>query len=361
VPRGRFYLRCESDEWDFIRALNAPRPFDAAVISDRYLADYPEGHARHGQPRDRLIAALTAQGSHWSVDPDTARLEQASSSARQRPRAGNRPLARALSLPLSAERLGTQEAVDSLVEAGSVHQHGSRAFVAPYLEVAGPADPRFAVNLRLLERASQLAGDRTLVAYLQVLRGDLMGGGATAVAAALARAGAEVIFIRARRFEAEQASTDELLAYATVIDAATRAGARVVADCVGRLGPALIATGADGFTSNARSFRKVSDDLHPAGGGGAGELLWELPGATTGMALAGGSSPVRCDLGGCPAPTGPSENHAAVRVHDLHEFQRLARLAAAEGLGYAAHLAQSPSPVARGWAQALAELARRAA
>jgi hypothetical protein len=361
MPRGRFYLRCESDEWDFIRALKEPRPFDAAVISDRYLADYPEGHARHGQARDRLIGALVAQGSHWSIDPDTARLEQASSSTRQRPRAANRPLAQALPLPLSAERLATRDAVDALVEAGSVHQHGSRAFVAPYLEVTGPADPRFATNLRLLERAGQLAGDRTLIAYLQVLRGDLIGGGASAAAFALARAGAEVIFIRVRRFEAEQATSEELLAYATTIDAATRAGARVVADCVGRLGPALIASGADGFASNARSFRKVSDDLHPAGGGGGGELLWEVPGASTGIALSGGTSPVRCELDRCPAPSGPSENHAAVRAHDLHEFQRLARLAAAEGLAYAARLAQSASPVARGWAQALAELARRAA
>ncbi len=190
MSRGRFYLRCESEEWDFIRSLKAPCPFDAAVISDRYLADYPDGHARHSQPRDRLIGALAAHGAHWSVDPDTARLEQASSRQRQRPRAGNRPLARALPLPLSAERLSTQDAVDALLEAGSVHQHASRAFVAPYLEVTGPADPRFAVNLRLLERAGQLAGDRTLIAYLQVLRGDLIGGGASAAASALARGGA---------------------------------------------------------------------------------------------------------------------------------------------------------------------------
>lgn len=361
MSRGRFYLRCESEEWDFIRALKAPCPFDAAVVSDRYLADYPDGHARHRQPRDRLIDALAAQGAHWSVDPDTARLEQTSSRERQRPRAGNRPLARALPLPLSAERLSTQDAVDALVEAGSVHQHGSRAFVAPYLEVTGPADPRFAVNLRLLERVGQLAGDRTLIAYLQVLRGDLMGGGASAAGSALARGGAEVIFIRVRRFEAERAGTEELLAYAAAIDAATRAGSRVVADCVGRLGPALIAAGADGFASNARAFRKVSDDLHPAGGGGSGELLWEIPGASAGIALAGDESPVRCELNGCPAPAGPSENRAAVRVHDLHEFQRLARLAAAEGLGYASRLAASASPIARGWAQALSELERRAA
>ena len=36
-------------------------------------------------PRDRLVMALTDQGTYWSVDPDTARLEQAKSVERQRP------------------------------------------------------------------------------------------------------------------------------------------------------------------------------------------------------------------------------------------------------------------------------------
>jgi hypothetical protein len=76
MSRGRFYIRCECNEWDFIRALSRPMPFDAAVIDDRYLAEYPEEHKRHGEPRDRLVKALVKQGVRWSVDPDTARLEQ---------------------------------------------------------------------------------------------------------------------------------------------------------------------------------------------------------------------------------------------------------------------------------------------
>jgi hypothetical protein len=362
MSRGRFYLRCESDEWDFISGLSTSVPFDAAVISDRYLADYPDDHARQGEPRDRLITALEGRGVQWSVDPDTARLEQRKSAERQRPRAANRPVARALPLPLTVDALAQQEAVDALVEANTRHQLGSRALAAPYLEVVGPDDPRFAINLRLLARTRELAGDRAVIAYVQVLKRDLLNGGAAAVASRVAGTGADVVFVRVRRFEPEKATTDDVLAYAGVIDAGSNAGARVVPDCVGRLGPVLVATGGDGFASNAWRFRKLPDDLHPAGGGGgAGLLVWEQPGAPVGVVSAVGDASASCHVGDCPAPDGPTGDNVATRIHNLHEFQRLARLAAAEGLGYAARLASSPSPVVRGWAAALQELERRAA
>ena len=274
MSRGRFYLRCESAEWDFIRELVEPVPFDAAIISDRYIADYPPGHSRFGEPRDRLVQSLAAQNVYWSVDPDTARLGHPKSAERQRPHAANRPLAQALPLPLTTERLSSQDAIDALVDAGAQHQLTSRASAAPYLETEGIEDPRFGIDLRLLERSAELAGDRTLIAYLQVLGRDLRSGHARAVAKHLAAAGAEVIMIRVRRFEAERASTEDVLAYAATIDAGARAGARVVADCVGRLGPVLVAAGADGFATNAKNLRVVPADLHPpGGGGGAGELL----------------------------------------------------------------------------------------
>ncbi len=359
MSRGRFYLRAEWDEWDFIRGLTAPLPFDAAVVSDRYLSDYPVGHARHGEEREQLIQALEAQGVSWSVDPDTARLEQAKSAQRQSGRAANRPLARAVALPLNAERLDSSEPVDALTEAAAVHQLASPAFAAPYLEVDGVDDPRFAVNLRLLRRSRELAGERALVAYLQVLGSRLLDGSAVHVATRLAGTGADVIFVRVRRLDAEQASEAEVVAYAQVIDAGDQAGVRMVADCVGRLGPVLVATGADGFASNAWRFRKLADDLHPAGGGGgAGELLWEVPGG--GFARVAGGSAISCMVPDCPAPVGEGDN-VSVRIHNLHEFQRAARQAATEGFGYASRLAQHPSPVVRGWARALQLLERRAA
>ena len=60
------------------------------------LLSYVTGHARFAEPRDRLVSALERKGIQWSLDPDTARLEQKGSDQRQRPRAANRPLARAI-------------------------------------------------------------------------------------------------------------------------------------------------------------------------------------------------------------------------------------------------------------------------
>jgi hypothetical protein len=359
MSRGRFYIRAESAEWDFISSLSTPVPFDAAVISDRYLPDYPPGHPRHGQPRDVIAQAFDTLGVQWSVDPDTARLVQSSSATRQRPRAANRPLARALALPLTVEQLAHQGNVDALAEAAAVHQLRSRAFAAPYLEVDGVDDPAFAVNLRLLARSRELAGDRAVIAFLQLLRGRLIDSTGAELARRLAASGADVVFVRVRRFKPEQATLAEVIAYGCAVIAGEQAGARVVADCVGRLGPVLVAAGADGFASNARCFRTIPDDLHPAGGGGgAGDLVWEAPGG--GFAGVGTGNPTACAVAGCGAPTGAGDN-AAVRVHNLHEFQRAARQAAAEGLGYAARLAQHPWPIVRGWASALQSLERRAA
>jgi len=125
VSRGRFYLRVESDEADFIRQLDTPVAFAAAVVSDRYLAAYPKDHPRYGKPRDELAQALDVQSIPWSVDPDTARLEHPHSVQRQRPRAGVRPVAQ-LELPLTAERLASPELQAALVERAAVHQLTAR-------------------------------------------------------------------------------------------------------------------------------------------------------------------------------------------------------------------------------------------
>jgi hypothetical protein len=103
----------------------------------------------------------------------------------------------------------------------------------------------------------------------------------------------------------------------------------------------------------------VPDDLHPTGrGGGAGELVWEVPGG--GFAANGASPAITCAVSGCPAPTGVGEN-AALRIHNLHEFQRASRQAAADGLAYAARIAAHPDPIVCAWARALQSLTRRAA
>ncbi len=364
MSRGRFYIRCEANEWDFIAELKNDPPFDAAVISDRYLAPYPPGHKYFGEPHDRLAKAVEKCERAWSVDPDTARLGHRKSTERQRRHAANRPLARALPLPLNVEQLRDPDNAAALAEAAAVQQLGSPALAAPYLEVAGVEDPRLAVNLNLLERSRELAGDRTVIAYLQILRGQLLDGSGAEVARRLATAGAQVIFVRVRRFEPENASSADVLAYADLISAGSKGGARIIGDCVGRLGPALIAAGADGFSTNALRFRKVAEDLHPTSGGGGGNgpaLMWEVPGAGVGRPLADTPSSVRCAVENCPAPDGHVENKAAIRIHNLHDLQRSGRLAAKEGLGYADLLTRSGSATLRDWALALQQLASRAA
>jgi hypothetical protein len=352
MTRGRFYLRCDHNEWELLGQLEGPPPFDAAVISDRYLAAYPKGHRDHGKERDRLVTALGQLGSAWSVDPDTARLGQPRSEERQRSRAANRPLAKRLPIALTAAQLSDPEAAADLVEAAATHQLSSRVFAAPYLEAASVDDPRFKVNVDLVHRARQQAGDRIVAAYLQTLRRDLLNGNAIDMLKRLADAGADVVFVRVRRFTPEEATTPEALAYCSLVRAAEQHGVRAVPDCVGRLGPALVAAGADAFTAGAWAFRKVPDDLHPAGGGGgAGALVWERP---VTVAAEGGCSAV-----GCLAPTGPTDEHGKTRVHNLHVFRDGSRLAAAERFAYAARLLTDPAT--RPWGMALQELERRAA
>ena len=329
-------------------------------MSDRYLAPFPPGDPHHGQPADRLARALEAKDIDWGLDPDTARLGHTRAVRLQKPRAAGRRLSRAVPLPLSAERLSLPHHAQALAEAAAATQLRSRAFAAPYLEVSDIDDPRFAVNLDLLGRSRDLAGDRSLVAFLQVLRGRLLDGSAEELARRIVAHGAEVLFVRVRRFEAEQATEEDVAAYGRLIMVAERAGARVVADSVGRLGPALIAAGADGFAAGARWSRKVPDDLHPAGGGGGahGTLLWEVPAGSSSTANAG--TTVRCSVAGCDAVDGTGDTRA-IRIHNLHEFQRAAREAAREGFAYGRRLGGDASPVVRGWGAALQLLERRAA
>jgi len=198
-----------------------------------------------------------------------------------------------------------------------------------------------------------------VIAYLQCLHGRILDGTAYELVAGLAASGADVLFIRARRLEAQQASQEDVFAYGQLIAAANNVGLRVVPDAVGHLGPVLIAAGADGFASGTRFFRKVPDDLHPKGGGGGStDIAWERPG--DGSTTDPQQFERRCSEPGCPAPAGAGDA-ASIRIHNLHEFQRAATQAASEGFGYAARLARSPSPILRGWARALQQLESLAA
>jgi hypothetical protein len=233
------FLRVEHGEWDFLSALDhdSAVPFDAAIVSDRYLAPYPEQHSRHGEPPDRLLDELTALHVPWLLDPDTARLGHHLIAQRSRPRAANSPIARAVPLPLSPKLGLPSGEAEALVDATAGVQLRSSMFASPYLEISGVEDPRFETNIRLLELSCERAGDRVLVAYLQTLSRYMRDGSATAAGTALAAAGADFIVIRIRRFSPETASTENLLAYAQLIAAIESTDASTITDAVGRLGP----------------------------------------------------------------------------------------------------------------------------
>jgi hypothetical protein len=365
MSRGLLYLRVEHEEWGFLSSLDhdSAVPFDAAIVSDRYLAPYPQKHPRHGQAPDRLLDELAELHVPWLLDPDTARLGHHLISQRARPRAGNSPIAKAVPLPLSP-RLGLPSGeAEALVDATAGVQLTSSLFASPYLEIAGIEDPRFETNLRMLELSRERAGDRLLVAYLQTLGRYIRDGSAAVAGRALAAAGADLIIVRIRRFSPETAHVEDLLAYANLIASIESTDASTITDCVGRLGPVLVACGADGFSSGSFHFRGIPDDLCPTGGGGnLTALSWEIPGRFASVprgqsAAAGG---VRCGYPRCPAPTG-AESEPAVRTHNLHELQRLGRLAAAEGLAFAARLRAAGAGYPAEWATALEQLERLAA
>lgn len=367
MSRGRLLLRVEHQEWEFLSSLDqdAPVPFDAAVVCDRYLAPYPEGHPRHGEPADRLLDALQEIRVPWLLDPETARLGHHRVEDRSRPRAAASPLARAVRLPLTP-RLGLPSGeAEALVDAAAGVQLRSEMFTAPYLEVSGIEDPRLEANLRLLELSRERAGDRVLVAFLQTLGQHLRTGSAAEAGKALAAAGADMVMIRIRRLTPEHASTSDVVAYGRLIAAIETTGVWAIPDAVGRLGPVLVACGADGFSTGSFRFRTVPDDLCPAGGGGNhAPLSWEVPDGFAslphGQSAGAATGRTSCRYPRCEAPSGVG-TEAAVRVHNLHELQRQARLAAAEGLRFAARLRAAGSVYPAGWATALEQLQRLAA
>jgi hypothetical protein len=367
MSRGNLFLRVEHGEWDFLASLDhdAAVPFDAAIVSDRYLAPYPKTHRRHGEAPDRLIDELEDLHVPWLLDPDTARLGHHLIEQRSRPRAANSPIAKAVPLPLSPGLGLPSGEAEALVDATAGVQLRSTMFAAPYLEVSGVGDPRFETNLRLLELSRERAGDRTLVAYLQTMSRYMHDGSAAAAGIALAAAGADVILVRIRRFSPETASAENLFAYSQLVAAIESTDAITVTDAVGRLGPVLVACGADGFSSGAFHFRSVPDDLCPTGGGGnLVPLSWEIPGrfesVPRGQSARTTAGWVRCNFPKCPAPTG-AESEVAVRTHNLHELKSQARLAAAEGLAYSARLRAAGSRYPAEWATVLERLQQLAA
>lgn len=362
MSRGLFYARLDRFEWNILGAGSDGPPFDGAVIREDYLAPWPEGDPREDEPNDKLAKAVEDRDIPWALDPHTAPLGHRFAVRDLGARARKSALAEALELPLSVERLRDPHAREKLVDIAAQVQLNATPFAAPYREVAKLDDPSLGINLALLRLSRERAGDRSVIAYLQMTGRRLRDGSMREAAKQVLDAGADVVFIRVRRFSPEQASATDFRAYIEVVAAIEQAGGRAVPDCVGRLGPPLVAAGADAFATNALRFRKVATALlSSGGGGGTPPLEYEVTGAFYGLAADQSFANVPdCPQAECPGKRGEGSN-LGIRIHNLHEFRRLSRLAAKERFGFAEHLGASGSAVATSWAEVLRQFEARAA
>ena len=353
ASRGQFYVRVEDPEWKFLEKLDEP-PFHAAIIKASHIAPYPEGDGRLGHKCDRSVSALRAKKWPWALDPATAPLGHPQADERISARARECPIASSTLLPWDTARLSTREGALEVVEAAEFLQRSSPALAAPYLEVGSVGDPRVEANCRMIEAAAELAGSRRPVAYLQVLRSHLRDGSAAEAAKRYVEAGAKTVMIRVRLLDPQDLK--DLLPYLELIELIDSLGARPVADCVGRLGPVLVAGGADAFTAGARHFQKVPDRLsNPKSdeGGGSDKMPYLVPGMLAMVSPdSAGSHLPSCELEDCPAEDGLAKATRR-RLHNLHEFKRLAGEAAAAGYAYVEKLQALQSAEGRVWAAAL--------
>jgi hypothetical protein len=345
MSRGRFYVRLESGEWPLLNDLEGAPPFDAAVISDRYLAPYPDGHPQEDESADRLADAVDGVNRPFSVDLDTARLQHPASVVRQSARSALRPVASVLALPLTVEELRSADAVSALVDAAQISQVRAGAFAAPYLEVDGPDDPRQQINIELLRASRQLAGGRPLISYLQVLHSTLVSGDALKAAIQLVPH-ADVIAVRARRVDPANVRPEQARRLIELVASLALREVRVVADCAGPAGPPLVAAGADAFSAGTRFFHTVPSDLHPTiGGGGGAPLSTIVPLADKPRVFA----------------VGDATDNATTRLENLRVMQAAARQAGMMGPDYAELLASSGRAQGAVWAAELRRLQIRAA
>ena len=199
------------------------------------------------------------------------------------------------------------------------------------------------------------------VAFVQVTLAALLDGVLSRLAPAYAATGVTRAFARVRGLDAEQASAPEFSAYLNAIAAFTAVGVELVPDCVGRLGPPLVAGGAASFSTGPVHFRRVPQALLNKSGGGGIEVFYEVPGGFHAVARSARHAAAPCFVPNCAAAAS-NVSLEELRLHNLHVLREEARLAAAnDAAWYAARLIASGQPEAAVWADVLRERAQRAA
>jgi len=335
-------LRPEYDEYRLLK--EHPDLYDVVLIKDSYLAEYHSKHHLHGQDSRKLVHAVPESREVWR-DPETAGLV---SKTIQKFEAHKRllgiPLAQELDLPIDVASLASDSALrDLAVDVTLENQAGSSTRTPPYFDIDRLDGFSLQVNLQMVRRTATSVSVEVPTAIVQVTRRRLLDGLLSDVAVGYARAGAQRVLLRVRGFEAEKADEDELVAFFEAVEAFQQHGVEAIPDCVGILGPVLVADGARGFSTGTRFFRKVPDALISLGGGGGGSAI-QVQDLRTWQ----------------ERPRDPGIDAFTARIDNLHSLRAAALLAANDPDALIRQLASGGGYPAL-WARALSERRRRAA
>jgi hypothetical protein len=361
VANGQIYLRARHDELELV-SCPSPRPFGAAIVYARYLAPYPPDHPRAGQTTTELVDALRAAKVNYVIDPGTPALSIRNiATIKEGARLRASAMVNSIDLPLRADDLRNRRRRENFVDDTVGVQAGAQALAAPYFEYKRRGPDVRRVNLAMLRRCVSTAAGQLPVAFIQLTLSALLDGLLTRLASPYAETGVSRVFVRVRGLDAEAADARGFAAYLDGIAAFSTVGVELIPDCVGRLGPPLVAGGAPSFSSGAVHFRKVSRRLLNKSGGGGVEVFYEVAGGFHSVGRAGRHTGLACFVPGCPAAAS-NASLGDIRLHNLHVLREESRLAARNGAAaYAARLIGSGQPEAAAWGEVLRERAQRAA
>jgi len=361
MANGQIYLRARHDELELVSS-PSPRPFGAAILYARYLAPYPPDHPRAGQTTTELVDTLRVAQVQYVIDPGTPALTKRDiASAKEGARLRQTPMVAAIELPLRGDDLRNRRRRERFVDDTLTMQAGAAAVAAPYLEYKRRGSDVRRVNLAMVRRCVASAAGQMPVAFIQATLAAVLDGVLTDLAPAYAATGVTRVFVRVRGLDAEAASAREFSAYLDGIAAFNEVSIELVPDCVGRLGPPLVAGGAPSFSTGAVHFRKVPWPLLNKSGGGGVEVFYEVDGGFHAVARSTRHTVQSCFVPRCVAAA-PNASLDDLRLHNLHVLREESRLAAANGgAWYAARLIASGQPQAVVWGETLRERAQRAA
>jgi hypothetical protein len=360
VVGGQIYLRARHDDFDLVSA--SPRPFGAAIFYWRYLAEYPEAHSRYGQSTTELLDALRAANLPYVADPNTPALSCSGILKEEGARLRTSSMVNAIeSLPLQPRELANRRRRDAFVDDTMKLQVGASAVVAPYFEYKHRGDEVLRMNIAMLRRSTAVAAGQLPVAFIQVTASELRRGLVARLSPWYAKTGVTRVFLRVRSLDAEKADAQEFTALLDAIDAFSKLAVDLVPDCVGRLGPPLVAGGAPSFSSGPVNFRKVPAALLNKNGGGGLPVAYEVAGGFRAVSRSARHRAPRCFVANCAADL-PEATLDDLRLHDMHVLREESRLAAINGAAwYAARLIESGQPEAVVWGGVLRERVERAA